>query len=278
MTFHMHDRNDPDAVRLLNEDHRAGKTATEVPSGRGIESVKAFRVRPDFAEEPLYLLVKAHTQLRRDRRVGADSRGEFLVSLWVQPTVRRPASLRARASDSSSGTPWTLPDSISRSRRAISTSQAKVMAGSAPPYFAARIRSTSSATTSAGISRVASMISSIQTGTSSLCCGCRLLTRRKPARSKSSKGKRFSAWRRGQPERRAGRVHPFVLASSCHRGRRTPFQVPQAVGDASFPPSCGASQGPPPGSGGNLLVGFARARPGFDGHAFASPPSAFDSA
>jgi hypothetical protein len=72
--------------------------------------------------------------------------------------VHRPAILRARASDSSSGTPLTVPDSISATRLAISACQAVAADGSTQPCRAAMMRSINSATTSPGISRVSSTI------------------------------------------------------------------------------------------------------------------------
>src|SRR5438094_935501 len=71
----------------------------------------------------------------------------------------RPAILRARASDSSSGTPSTFPASISSRRRPTSVFHAPATDGSILPCRAAMMRSINSATTSAGISRVCSTIS-----------------------------------------------------------------------------------------------------------------------
>lgn len=72
----------------------------------------------------------------------------------MQQIVHKPAILRARVSDSSSGTPVTLPASISARRRLVSALHAAATEVSSPPCRVTKMRSTSSATTSLGISRV----------------------------------------------------------------------------------------------------------------------------
>ena len=156
--FHMHDRDNPNETGLVEINDRVGKIATQMSPGGRIKSAETFRVSADFEKQPLHLTVKALTKIRRNFGIITDRPGKFFIGLGMKQIVHRPAILRARASDSSSGTPLTAPDSISAMRLSVSAFQAAATDGSTPPCRAAMIRSINSATTSPGISRVSSTI------------------------------------------------------------------------------------------------------------------------
>src|SRR5688572_22165999 len=78
----------------------------------------------------------------------------------MKEAPRRPAIFRARAKDSSRGTPLTLPVRISSRRRCISVFQESSISDSIPPWRASNMRSISSATVSGGSWLVSSTISS----------------------------------------------------------------------------------------------------------------------
>src|SRR6185312_6672499 len=102
-------------------------------SRRWIEFAETFRVQSDLAKQTLHLPIKTHAKLRRNFGIILNCPGELIVSFRVKRDFHRPAILRARASDSSSGTPLTLPDSISAMRRSISFFQDFSASGSMPP-------------------------------------------------------------------------------------------------------------------------------------------------
>jgi hypothetical protein len=110
-------------------------------------------------KQSFHLAIKARAQVRRNLRIITDRSGEFLVCFGMKQVLHRPATLRARPSHSSSGTPSNFPASISAIRWSVSVFHSVATDGSTPPWRAAIMRSTDSATTSSGISRVSSTIS-----------------------------------------------------------------------------------------------------------------------
>jgi hypothetical protein len=76
-----------------------------MPASGRIEFVEAFRGRAGFAEQSSHLVIETHAQFWRDLGIIANRLGEFLVRFGMQQGFHSPAILRARARESSSGTP-----------------------------------------------------------------------------------------------------------------------------------------------------------------------------
>src|SRR6267154_2589073 len=97
---------------LFQKDDGVRKCDAEMSARRRIKFAEALRVRADFVKQSFHLAIKAHAQVRRNLRIITDRSGEFLVCFGMKQVLHRPAILRARASDSSSGTPSIFPASI----------------------------------------------------------------------------------------------------------------------------------------------------------------------
>ena len=91
-----------------------------MPARGRVKLAEAFRVGADFAKQPLHFALKTHAEFRRNPGIITNRSGKFLVRLGMKQMIHSPAILRARARDSSSGTPSTFPDSISAIRRSVS--------------------------------------------------------------------------------------------------------------------------------------------------------------
>src|ERR1022692_3023061 len=118
--FHVHHSHNPDVFRFFHEDYRVRKIAAEMPARGRIKFAESFRVGADFAKQTLQLAEKTHAEFRRNPGIIANRSGKFLDRFGMKQMIHSPAILRARASDSSSGTPLTFPDSISAMRRSVS--------------------------------------------------------------------------------------------------------------------------------------------------------------
>src|SRR5947207_1242395 len=97
---------------LFQKDDAVRKIEAEMPAGGRIKFAEALRVGADFVKQTFHLPIETHAQFRRNFGIITNCSGEFFVRFGMKQVNHRPAILRARASDSSSGTPLTFPASI----------------------------------------------------------------------------------------------------------------------------------------------------------------------
>ena len=173
----MHHCNNPDVVGLFNEDDPVRKFLARMSSCRRVKFPAMFWMGTRLAKQPFQFEKKTLSKPGGYFRIVADCFCKLLVRLGMQRIVHRPAIFRARARDFSTGTPLTLPDSISAIRRSISVFQAAATDGSSAPDRAIMMRSINSATTSSGNSRVSSTICSSVIGMNKYWHGNRFLAR-----------------------------------------------------------------------------------------------------
>lgn len=106
----MHQGDNPNEIGLVEKNDRVGKIAAEMsPRGR-IKSAETIRGGADFEKQTLHLAVEALAKFGRNFGVITDRPSEFFIGFGMKQMVHKPAIVRARASDSSSGTPLTFPD------------------------------------------------------------------------------------------------------------------------------------------------------------------------
>src|SRR5665213_1629213 len=123
LPFHVHDRYDPKVIRLFQINNGVGKIAAEMSPCGWLEFPKALRRSTNLTKQSFHLSLTSHSKLGGNAGIITNGSGKFFVSLRVKQKFHRPAILRARMSDSSSGIPFTFPDSISAMRRSISVFQ-----------------------------------------------------------------------------------------------------------------------------------------------------------
>ncbi len=104
-SFHVHHRDDPKVVGLFRVNNRIRELSAEVPPSRWIKLVEALRVFACVVDESLHLAIKADPQIRLDLSVVTDGIGQLSVGLRMDDVTHRPAILRMRARDSSTGMP-----------------------------------------------------------------------------------------------------------------------------------------------------------------------------
>jgi hypothetical protein len=131
--FHVHDSDNPHAIWLLQINNRIRKLRAEMSLSRWVELVKAFGVGADVLDESFDFQVEALSQIRGDLSVLTNGLGKFGIRLWMDRMPHRPAILRIRARDSSSGMPSTWRAWISSMRRLISVLQPTSISGLIPP-------------------------------------------------------------------------------------------------------------------------------------------------
>lgn len=117
---HVHDSDDSDIFRVVDEDDCVGKVVAEMPARPWIKFSEALGNLRQLPEVIVLSRDKNEHPIRAKLRNNRLPPGEFLIRIRVEGNVHKPAALRARASDSSSGTPFTFPDSSSSIRRSIS--------------------------------------------------------------------------------------------------------------------------------------------------------------
>lgn len=105
--LHVCHRKNPNAIGFRDKNDSIGEIAADMPPGGRVESAKTFRVGADFEKQPLHLTVKTNPKFWRDFGIVPDRSREFFVRFRVKQMVHKPAILRARASDCSSGIPLT---------------------------------------------------------------------------------------------------------------------------------------------------------------------------
>ena len=131
LPLEVHHCDDPHPLRLIQVDHRVGEDVREVPAGRRIEGPEAIGLTAHVLDHSLDFIVKASAQLWVYASVESGCLRVFLFRLGVKDMpLDRPTILPMRADTSSPGAPFTLPLSISVTRRRVSCFQASSRAGS----------------------------------------------------------------------------------------------------------------------------------------------------
>ena len=132
--FQMHHRQNPDAVGLLNEDHRIRKDVSKMSLGGWVEVAKAFGVMADCLDETLHFIVETTGEFRVNLRIILRGLRVFLFGFGMKGVrFQRPTILRIRWLTVSPGMPSTFPFSNSSRRRRISGFQASSISGSISP-------------------------------------------------------------------------------------------------------------------------------------------------
>ena len=116
----MHDGNNPNAIGLFEENDCVRKIVAEMSARRWIKFPETLGIGCHRLKQAFHLAIETHAEFGRNFAIISDRPGKFLVCFGMKQDFHSPAALRARASDSSSGTPFTLPVSISCMRRSIS--------------------------------------------------------------------------------------------------------------------------------------------------------------
>ena len=102
--FHVHHRQNPDAVGLLDVNHRIRKDGGEMPLRGRVKMAEAFRVAADILDEPLHLVVKTSAEFRIGLRIIFCGLRVFLFRLGMERVrFHRPTILRMRLLTTSPG-------------------------------------------------------------------------------------------------------------------------------------------------------------------------------
>jgi hypothetical protein len=72
LAFHVHDRNDPDTVRFVDEDDGVRKIVAEMSPGRRVKFSKAFGIRNRFIKQAFDLSIETHAESGRNFRIVRD--------------------------------------------------------------------------------------------------------------------------------------------------------------------------------------------------------------
>ena len=147
----MHNRHNPDDIRLFKIDDGVGKNSAEMSPDRRVKSPESSRLHANLGNQPLDFIIKPATQFWGNVSVVSRRFGVFDVSLPME-TMRfhRPTILRIRAETSSPGMPFSWPLSISATRRRVSRRQLSSISGAIPPCSLAAKWSTNSTNCSRG--------------------------------------------------------------------------------------------------------------------------------
>lgn len=105
MLLHLHDGDDPNAVRLIQVNYGLRKPEAEVSSRWRIKLAKALRMRANLGDQTFDFTIKPDSKLRINFGIIANGIRQFFVCLWMKNVPHSPAIFRARASDSSTGMP-----------------------------------------------------------------------------------------------------------------------------------------------------------------------------
>ena len=103
--FHVHHRQNPDAVGLLDVNHRIRKDGGKMPLRGRVKMAEAFRVAADSLNQPLHLVVKTSAEFRVGLRIIFCGLRVFIRRFGMERVrFQRPTILRMRRLTTSPGT------------------------------------------------------------------------------------------------------------------------------------------------------------------------------